>query len=536
LGHQTIMARHMRSIGIVICVVIALSLWVWGVNDPYVGSYNANNNYFSLAAKNYLRFGFTTLKTLPTYVTGTALPQNNEYYLHHPILFFWIVYATFLIFGFANWVVHVSSFVFALLTMVAVYFVGQELWDTRVARVATFLAFYFPMSTFFWKFVFIEQAALFFTLVVVYSFIRYIKTKNDNWKYGIGIAAFVCMLCDWYGGYLIFPFLMVLFTKFRKQTLRIVPIYVGAVAIGVSVFVGILFGTGHIADMIQAFGTRSLQTELLGLSYWWLRLPIVVVLRFIIYFTPISIVSIIFWVKSGIRKKGGLSSVMIVFFAILGLINVVVLPTASWGHGYFLYFCIPFFAYSGALFITSLKRTAWRYGIYICIILWSSIVTFSKVGQVRKQLWKFDVSTYVSSIVLPHETIGVMNYPGDVLQNYYFIDAIPFVGDDGNDWVEKNKYRDIRYVVFTCENDCNPKEREFITHASTIVDVDRYTVGVNSAWIMRNDREVGVRGSLPNEISTEIPMKENQSLPQRGFDIILSSYRGLKKMIGEVQL
>jgi hypothetical protein len=260
------------------------------------------------------------------------------------------------------------------------------------------------------------------------------------------------------------------------------------------------------------------------------------VLRFIIYFTPLSIFSIIVWVKTGIWKKSGLSSVMVLFFAILGLINVVVLPTASWGHGYFLYFCIPFFAYSGALFITSLKRPAWRYGIYICIILWSCIVTFSKVGQVRKQLWKFDVSKHVSSIVLPHETIGVMNYPGDVLQNYYFIDAIPFIGDDGNDWIKGNKYQDIRFVVFTCENDCDTKEREFVNRASMLVDVKQYAVGGNRAWIMRNDTEVGMRETSQNELPKEILMKEKTSLPQMGFDIILSSYRGLKKVIGEVQL
>jgi 4-amino-4-deoxy-L-arabinose transferase-like glycosyltransferase len=532
------MKRFVQPIGIAICVIVACALWLWGINDPYVGSYNANNNYLSLASKNYSRFGFVALKTLPTYVTKMALPQNHEYYLHHPLLFFWIVYATVLVFGSANWVVHLASFIFAMLSVVAIYFIGKEIWNRRVAKLASFLALYFPMSSFFWKFAFNEQITLFLNLVVTYAFVKFIKTNKSIWIVTVWIAAFLCILCDWYGGYLVFPFAMMLFTRFRKQTVRMFPFYLSAVGIGVLFFFGVLVGTGHVGDMVQAVTTRSIQSELLGLSFWWLRLPVVIFLRFIIYFTPLSIVGTIMWLKSYGKGKNDLPQIMVVFFAILGLLNVVVLPTASWGHGYFVYYCIPFFAYTGALFLASLKRSAWRYGIVLFVIVWSVAVNFSKVGQVRKQSWKFDVSTYVISIVSPYETIGVINYPGDVLQNYYFIDAVPLLGKDGNDWIEGRKFDTIRLVIFTCENMCNENENDFIRIASEKVNVEKYTVGINSAWILRKDRatqmpEPVASGSGTMAVSAE---PNNPSLKTRSFEFILGWYRKVKRVIGEVQL
>src|SRR5436190_1099489 len=83
-------------------IIIGIALWLWGINYPYVGIYNTNNNYLSLAAKNYLRFGFTILKFAPTYFAGQTLPVQIPYYLHHPILIFPLSTIPYMIFGFHN--------------------------------------------------------------------------------------------------------------------------------------------------------------------------------------------------------------------------------------------------------------------------------------------------------------------------------------------------------------------------------------------------------------------------------------------------
>src|SRR3989344_5579903 len=106
---------------IIILCVIGLFLILWGINYPYVGIYNANNNYLSLAAKNYLRFGFLHLNFFPTYFAGKLLPLTVPYYLHHPILIFPLSTIPYIFFGFHNWVVHVTNFVFLLGSVFLLY-------------------------------------------------------------------------------------------------------------------------------------------------------------------------------------------------------------------------------------------------------------------------------------------------------------------------------------------------------------------------------------------------------------------------------
>jgi len=36
------------------------------------------------------------------------------------------------------------------------------------------------------------------------------------------------------------------------------------------------------------------------------------------------------------------------------LVNIIFLPTATWGHAYFLFYLIPFFAFANALFLVKI--------------------------------------------------------------------------------------------------------------------------------------------------------------------------------------
>src|SRR5689334_6331051 len=205
-------ALFSKKLAILLCVV-GFSLWLWGVNYPFVGIYNANNNYLSLAAKNYLRFGFTKLHFLPTYFAGQTLPAPVPYYLHHPIFIFPLSAIPFAIFGFDNWVVHVTNLVFLLGDMVLLYMVGSLVWNKRVGLWTAGLAIVFPMTSFFWKYIFFEQSSLFFNLLVYYFFIRYLKQEkvrtdsrvgvNDNLLL-IFVFTFLSGLVDWGVLYLFF--------------------------------------------------------------------------------------------------------------------------------------------------------------------------------------------------------------------------------------------------------------------------------------------------------------------------------------------
>jgi 4-amino-4-deoxy-L-arabinose transferase-like glycosyltransferase len=217
---------------VIFLAATGIGLWLWGINDPFVGSYNANNNYLMLASKNYERFGFFALHTLPTYTTSSALPAFSDYYLHHPILFFWIAAFSFRILGYANWTAHVMTGMFALASVFMIYLIGKTVWDKKTAVIAGLCALYFPMSAFFYKFCFFEQITLFLNLIVIYSSIRFIQSKQKKWLAAVGISSFVCMLSDWYGAYLVFPFAYMLLTTYKDQTKRILSVYIPSIIFG----------------------------------------------------------------------------------------------------------------------------------------------------------------------------------------------------------------------------------------------------------------------------------------------------------------
>ena len=102
--------RLLWFIGMITGVMTALT----GTNLPYVGLYNANNNYLALASKNFLRFGYTALGYVPTYFVGPTLPLSPPYYVHHPVLFFLFSSLAYAALGNGHWVVHVVPFLFGV--------------------------------------------------------------------------------------------------------------------------------------------------------------------------------------------------------------------------------------------------------------------------------------------------------------------------------------------------------------------------------------------------------------------------------------
>ena len=183
------MSHFTRLLLVLMLCTAGLALWLWGVNNPYTGLTNANNNYLSLAAKNYIRFGFTGLKLFPTYFAGRTLPSPVPYYLHHPVLVYLLSAVPFMLFGFHNWVVHAANFLFLLGDIFLIYTIGKFVWNRKVGLWAAGLAMIFPMTSFFWKYIFFEQGSLFFNLLIFYCFVRYLKVQKPVYLLALFFSA-----------------------------------------------------------------------------------------------------------------------------------------------------------------------------------------------------------------------------------------------------------------------------------------------------------------------------------------------------------
>ena len=355
-------------------IIVGVSLCLWGVNYPFVGGYNANNNYLMLAAKNYLRFGFLQLRFFPTYFTGAHLPVPVPYYLHHPIFIFLFTTIPFVFFGFHNWVVHVANFLLLVGDIFLIYKIGELVWNKQVGLWAAGLAFIFPMTTFFWKYMMFEQGSMFCNLFLFYFLYAYLKNKRDQYILFIFLSALCSGLMDWGVLYLFIP-LIVLAIGTKKNLGKPLVAYLSAAVISVGFFMlSVYLFRGGFTELSSAISVHAFTPALYGLSFWPGRLLGITLLRFVVYFTPFSLL----WF-GGIRK-----SKTLLFFFLFGCMNIIVLPTVTWEDSYFLFYFTPFLAFGGALWITRLEKNKRSIlFILIAIILWSITVNYLKIQQLE---------------------------------------------------------------------------------------------------------------------------------------------------------
>jgi hypothetical protein len=449
-----------------ILIFFALVFGLWGVNDPFVGGYSANNNYLMLAAKNYIRFGLVPLHFLPTYFAGATLPQMPPYYLHHPVLMFLLAIPPFVIFGFDNWVVHVVPFLFVISSLIFFYYIVEEVWDKDTAWLAVGCASIFPVLGFFWKYIFFEQVSMCFQMMNIYFLLRYQTTKNHRYFLWFIVSAFLGICSDWGGAYLLFAYATLLLSGLKKNLVRPFVAYFLVIVLGFLIFIygSMVYGEGLKAYISHTVMERVAGNGLFSQHFVWLTYVGILLSRVGIYFSPFAFVWLIIGIKN-LRLPWHIQSkqhmVLFVFMG-LGSVNILFLPNVTWGYAYFLYYCIPFVALSGALFfqkIVSHKRIIAL--IMFLLIVWSGIVNFQKLSAVRKQQWKYKAALHALADVSPYTPVMVYHFPGDVLENYFFHPTVE-IGPDYK--------QDITHmpIVASCWDICSPDENAYLATITTL--------------------------------------------------------------------
>ncbi len=514
----------------VVGILSGIVLCLWGINVPYVGIYNANNNYLALASKNFLRFGYGALHFLPTYYVGSALPSAVPYYLHHPVVFFLIASLPFRWFGSDTWVVHAATLGFLFASIWMLYLVVCEIWSQEVARWTAVCATVITLTSFFWKYMFFEQSSLFFTLATVFFCIRYWKTPKRTYLIGVAVASFFGGATDWYGGYLMFGFVYLLWTRSGTRVWTVFRTYIAGELLGLGTYVAALVLTGNLGAFWEGFSARGLTSELTSLSYWPVRLGIVTLIRLLIYVSPLIIFALWRWMRD-IQTVPAPARRIGMIFLIIGIINIAVLPSATWGHSYFLFYLMPFVALTMGAWIAGLtKKSA---GVVCLVVLfqlgWSTGVGALKLSQVTKQTWKYDFGRDASRKIPRYSRVGVLEYPGDVLQNYFFIDALPMSQESIRTWQKTGLPADIRQILVTCKGTCTPEERLFIRKETAVLGVTAYHYGQNSGWVL--DR--GEPGEAQMSLDEPSAKGENPIVAPSG---LLRIYRQVRDFLGSTQI
>lgn len=531
--HPSIKKISSIHIGTGLCILFAIALWLYGINDPYVGSYNANNNYLTLAAKNYLRFGVGTLSTLPTYFAGYPLPSRPEFYLHHPYFFFLVNTIAFYMFGFSNWVVHVFPFLFSLGTVAVTYLLVRRVFGVRIGVLFACISLCLPASVLFWKFMMFEQSSLFFVMTTMYVYIRYRETGKTRYLWYGGITSFLAASFDWYGAYAVFAFIVALLWNKKTRTRRFFLVYVVGVCIALFGFLAIIFVVkGNFADIWSAVSVRAVSNELFALSWWPVRYAILLGIRSIVYFSPLILLPILRRSKLPGPSQSVFSderTLVYILFGSIGILNCIVLPTATWGHSYFLYPFIPYVALALAVPI-SRYRVKIQMICIVALVLWSALVQKGKYEQIHTLYWKFDAAKTVAARIRPYEPVGTVDFPGDVFEQYFLHPSVPMELPDVALWIQGKTHREVRTVVISCYGAC-PGNRNDVINRYRKSGIPFYTLGSGNRAFWVFSKQDSKQYTIPDE------RKNSDGNVQKDSGIwYIRMYRVIRNILGVVQI
>lgn len=491
-----------------IAAITAAVLTLKGINLPYVGLYNANNNYLALASRNFLRFGYRALNFLPTYYVGASLPTEVPYYLHHPTLFFLAASVPFRLFGDANWVVHAMTLLSTVAWVWVYYVLVSETFGRRVARWAAVLALLFPLTSFFWKYIFFEQPSMVFTMLVLLFSVRYWKTGNSRHLFPLFCAAAIGGATDWYGGYMVFGYAALFVLGERRRMGKPVMSYIAGEITGLATYLLMLAWTNNLSAVWDGFSARGISQELIGVSYWPIKYFAVTLIRIVLYASPFALAGVWVWWR-GRRGRVPMPQkrVMITLLSV-GLVNLIVLPTASWGHSYFLFYLVPFLALVTGVWIARLTKgpVIWVIAVVLLQLSESVAVGQLKYRQAVKQGWKYAFGRDVARAVPRYSRIGAIQYAGDVMQNYFGINVIPMTSEAYIAWEAGRADPEIRYVMVACADTCTESDAGLVRRAGQRFTVREYRYGSERAWLLD-------RGGPPTEPDTAAPSAEPHAPP-----------------------
>jgi len=180
---------------------------LWQVSGPWHGFYDANDSAFhSAIARNYLRYGVWELRF------GQAVnfaPVSNltelKFYQHHPPLLPLSVALSFTLFGEREASARLVPIAFTLGNVLLIALLARKLYGYRSALIAAFIFATLPAVLYFGRKVGYEPLTLFFVLLAVWSYIRFLEKRSGPRLCALLLAVGAGLLSDWLTYFLIPP-------------------------------------------------------------------------------------------------------------------------------------------------------------------------------------------------------------------------------------------------------------------------------------------------------------------------------------------
>ncbi len=255
---------------VVVFAAFALAC-LYGIGSPWQWGHNGfNGAAFWQAARNTLRFG---IAGQALYYTGVEPPARDILYTHHPQMLHLHLVVLQRLLGDAPWVGRLVPAAYSLLTLALLHRIATRLWDRTTALVAVALYALVPLHGIFANMIDHEQGGIFWTLLAVYQYVRWVEPdpaeskRRRALRFGLVLFAITCgAQFDWPAYYVAFFVALHAFARvvrsrpvfaWRREWLFLLVFSAVVLASFVGFFAWIHAQRGSVREMGDAFAHRT---------------------------------------------------------------------------------------------------------------------------------------------------------------------------------------------------------------------------------------------------------------------------------------
>ncbi len=500
-----------------------------GSSLPFVGFNAWNFNTYSLIAHNYNQYGYKAVQFAPIISVSKALPDQPEYYLHHPPLLYIIMGITFRFIGESFFTARLPVLIASVLSFTLIVFIGTRLHNRLFGIFSGLSYVLMPSTVVFGRMIGHESFVLLFILFFVYFVLLYENRRERLFLFGASLAVILGILSDWPMVYFVSLSLPYFLIKRQMKEWSLFLIIAGTTAL--LIFLYIFFILGSFQDIQQAFLNRSTGL-LLQQNLWPVRWVSILSLRFFLYFTPTFFFFAAFYIVITIKKKlYNTRSMLILVFLIFGITHVLLYPEGSFGHAYWIYYLSPFFALSSGYVFYALWHRKYYFLMLSCCVF--SLVFFLtienwKYKEMYGNLWRYNIMEKANTSLSSYEPV-IINKEGVVdpdLIAYAF--RHPFSVD--SPYLLTNDGGKGRYYLYSCMQLCTDDIVEF-AHLKRHYDYKKVTIREAEMYIFNltklKHQDVKAQGQN---------IKKSLPVPQKKDSVFKSMYIFLRSILSAPQI
>jgi hypothetical protein len=326
--------------------------WQWGHNGY-------NGAAFMQGARNSLRFH---VFGQALYYTGLVRPPPESIYTHHPMMLHFHLIAAQALLGTQEWVGRLVPAIYSVLGLAMLVLLARRTAGRAVAVTTAALYALTPLHLIFANMIDHEQACIFWTLAMLYGYLRWVQAGTRRWLAACLLALTVAMQWDWAAYYFaFFVALHALWTGLargrpwlrwrREYTFLLVFSAVVLVNAG-AFFLWIKSVRGGLTEMGSAFTGRSSSPDAYFERLWQRSLDLQgpLLLSLLAAWLPLQVWRIL-------KRQANFLDFVAVSFLAAQMIHSLVFKQAGFIHCYWTYYAGPAIAIGGALVLVTLART-----------------------------------------------------------------------------------------------------------------------------------------------------------------------------------